>query len=129
MNRPIIMNGIPIPTEYDNSRLNASPGVVAARVSIEPRIGPTHGVQLAATTPGDAFNLLLAYSAGIGIPFIIMGIFITQANSFVKKISRHLKYYTVILGSLIIILGILVFFNQLAIIASFPLLNNLIIDV
>ena len=48
MNRPIIMNGIPIPTEYDNSRLNASPGVVAARVSIEPRIGPTHGVQLAA---------------------------------------------------------------------------------
>ena len=96
-----------------------------------PCVGPILGsiLPLAATTPGDAFNLLLAYSAGIGIPFIIMGIFITQANSFVKKISRHLKYYTVILGSLIIILGILVFFNQLAIIASFPLLNNLIIDV
>ena len=48
MNTPIIMNGIPIPTEYDNSRLNASPGVVAASVSIEPKIGPTHGVQPAA---------------------------------------------------------------------------------
>ena len=104
---------------------------VAFAAGWTPCVGPILGsiLTLAATTPGDAFNLLLAYSAGIGIPFIIMGIFITQANSFVKKISRHLKYYTVILGSLIIILGILVFFNQLAIIASFPLLNNLIIDV
>ena len=96
-----------------------------------PCVGPILGsiLTLAATTPGDAFNLLLAYSVGIGVPFIIMGIFITQANGFVKKISQHLKYYTVILGSLIIILGILVFFNQLALIANFPLLNNLIIDV
>jgi len=58
-----------------------------------------------------------------------MGIFISQANRFVQKISKHLKYYSVILGSFIVILGILVFFNQLAIIASFPLLNNLILDV
>ena len=96
-----------------------------------PCVGPILGsiLTLAATTPGEAFNLLLAYSVGIGVPFIIMGIFITQTNGFVKKISQHLKYYTVILGSLIIILGILVFFNQLALIASFPLLNNLIIDV
>ena len=130
------MNGIPIPAEYASSRLNASPGVVAASVRIEPKIGPTRVgpilgsiLTLAATTPGDAFNLLLAYSAGIGIPFIVMGAFITQANGFVKKISKHLKYYMPILGSFIIILGILVFFNQLALIASFPLLNNLIIDV
>ena len=96
-----------------------------------PCVGPILGsiLTLAVTTPGEAFNLLLAYSVGIGVPFIIMGIFITQANGFVKKISQHLKYYTVILGSLIIILGILVFFNQLALIANFPLLNNLIIDV
>ena len=96
-----------------------------------PCIGPILGsiLTLATTTPGIAFNLLLAYSAGIGIPFIIMGIFITQANRFVQKMSKHLKYYTVVLGSLIIILGILVFFNQLTLIASFPLLNNLILDV
>ena len=42
------MNGTPIPTEYANRRLNASPGVVAASVSIEPKIGPTHGVHPAA---------------------------------------------------------------------------------
>ena len=48
MNIPIIMNGMPIPAEYANSRLNASPGVVAASVIIEPKTGPTHGVQPAA---------------------------------------------------------------------------------
>ena len=48
MNIPIIMKGTPIPIEYARSRLNASPGVIAAKVSIEPRIGPTQGVQPAA---------------------------------------------------------------------------------
>ena len=43
-----MMNGTPIPIEYARSRLNAIPGVIAAIVSIEPRIGPTHGVQAAA---------------------------------------------------------------------------------
>jgi len=56
-----------------------------------------------------------------------MGAFLTQASSFVRKMNKHLKYYMVILGSFIIILGVLVFFNQLAIIANFPLLNSLLI--
>ena len=96
-----------------------------------PCVGPILGsiLTMASMSPGAAFNLLLAYSIGIGVPFIIMGIFITRANNFVKKISKHLKYYTVILGSFIIILGVLVFSNQLAIIANFPLLNNLILSV
>ena len=55
-----------------------------------------------------------------------MGGLITKANRFVARISKHLKYATIILGTLIIFLGILVFTNQLAIIASFPLLNNII---
>ena len=96
-----------------------------------PCVGPILGsiLTIASISPGTAFNLLLAYSIGIGVPFIIMGVFITQANNFVRKISKHLKYYTMVLGSLIIILGILVFSNQLAIIANFPLLNNLILSV
>jgi len=93
-----------------------------------PCVGPILGaiLTLAATTPSVSFNLLLAYSLGLGIPFIIMGGLITQANRFVTRISKHLKYVTVILGTLIIFLGILVFTNQLAIIASFPLLNDII---
>ncbi|MDE1842558.1 MAG: sulfite exporter TauE/SafE family protein [Thaumarchaeota archaeon] len=94
-----------------------------------PCIGPILGsiLTLAATTPSHAFLLLLSYSLGLGIPFIIMGVFFSRFTRFIRSMSRHLKYYTVIMGSLIITLGILVYTNQLAAIASFPLLNNLLL--
>lgn len=93
-----------------------------------PCVGPILGtiLTLAATTPSVAFNLLLAYSLGLGIPFILIGIFYSRANKVIRSMSKHLKYYNVILGAFIVILGILVFTNQLAYIASFPLLNDLL---
>jgi len=93
-----------------------------------PCVGPILGtiLTLAAATPAASFNLLLAYSLGLGIPFILMGVFFSRATRVIKMMSKHLKYYSVIIGSLIIILGILVFFNQLAYIANFPLLNELV---
>jgi len=95
-----------------------------------PCIGPILGsiLTLAATTPGHAFTLLLAYSLGLGIPFILMGIFFSRFTRIIRGLSKHLKYYSVIMGSFIIILGILVLTNQLAAIASFPLLNNLLLQ-
>ena len=94
-----------------------------------PCVGPILGtiITLAATTPGIAFNLLLAYSIGMGIPFIIMGAVISKSSKMISKVGKHLKYYTVIFGIVIIILGVLVFFNQLVLIANFPLLNDLIL--
>lgn len=94
-----------------------------------PCVGPILGtiLTLAATTPSIAFNLLLVYSLGLGIPFILMGVFYSSASRIIRAMSRHLKYYNVILGAFIIILGILVFTNQLAYIANFPLLNELIL--
>lgn len=94
-----------------------------------PCIGPILGsvLTLAATTPSQAFTLLLAYSLGLGIPFILMGIFFSRFTRMIRALSRHLKYYSVIMGSFIVVLGILVYTNQLATIASFPLLNNLLL--
>jgi cytochrome c-type biogenesis protein len=94
-----------------------------------PCVGPILGtiLTLAATTPSISFSLLLAYSLGLGIPFILMGIFFSRATRIIRSMSRHLKYYNVILGAFIIVLGILVFTNQLAYIANFPLLNELIL--
>ncbi|MGY5152394.1 MAG: cytochrome c biogenesis CcdA family protein [Candidatus Nitrosopumilus sp. bin_6a] len=94
-----------------------------------PCVGPILGtiLTLAATTPSISFSLLLAYSLGLGIPFIVIGIFFSRATGIIRSMSRHLKYYNVILGSFIIILGILVFTNQLAYIANFPLLNKLVL--
>lgn len=93
-----------------------------------PCVGPILGtiLTLAATTPSIAFNLLLVYSLGLGIPFILIGIFYSRATKIIRAMSRHLKYYNLILGGFIVILGILVFTNQLAYIANFPLLNELL---
>ena len=94
-----------------------------------PCIGPILGsvLTLAATTPSHAFVLLLSYSLGLGIPFILMGVFFSRFTRIIKSMSKHLKYYSVAMGSMIVVLGVLVFTNQLAAIASFPLLNNLLL--
>lgn len=94
-----------------------------------PCIGPILGsiLTLAATTPSHAFTLLIAYSLGLGIPFILMGAFFSKMTRVIKTMSKHLKYYSLIMGGLIIILGVLVLTNQLATIASFPILNNLVL--
>jgi len=94
-----------------------------------PCVGPVLGtiLTLAATTPAVAFNLLLAYSLGLGIPFVLIAVFFSRASRLIRAMSRHLKYYSVILGAFIVALGILVFFNQLAYIANFPLLNDLLL--
>lgn len=94
-----------------------------------PCIGPILGsiLTLAATTPSQAFSLLLVYSLGLGIPFILMGLFFSKMTRLIRALSKHLKYYSVIMGGFIILLGVLVLTNQLATIASFPLLNDLLL--
>ena len=102
---------------------------LAFAVGWTPCVGPILGtiLTLAATTPSLSFSLLLAYSLGLGIPFILMGIFFSRATRLIRSMTKHLKYYNVILGGFIILLGILVFTNQLAYIANFPLLNDLVL--
>lgn len=95
-----------------------------------PCIGPILGsiLTLAAASPGQSFTLLLTYSLGLGIPFILMGVFFSRFTRIIRGLSKHLKYYSIIMGLFIIILGVLVYTNQLAAIASFPFLNNLLLQ-
>ncbi len=69
----------------------------------------------------------IALILGLGIPFVLMGVFFSRANKVIKAMSKHLKYYNLFLVVFIIFLGVLVFTNQLAYIANFPLLNELLL--
>jgi cytochrome c-type biogenesis protein len=93
-----------------------------------PCVGPILGstLTLAATSPGAAYNSLLAYALGLGVPFLITGVFFSQATGIIRKMVKHLKYFNPIMGAVLIVLGILVFTNQLSLIASFPLTENII---
>ena len=101
---------------------------LAFAIGWTPCVGPILGtiLTLAATTPSISFSLLLAYSTGLGIPFILMGIFYSKSTKIISSMTKHLKYYNIVLGGFIILLGILIFTNQLAHIANFPLLNEIV---
>ena len=82
---------------------------------------------LAATQPGAAFTLLMWYSLGLGLPFILMGLFTARASGWIKKISPYLKYVNPAFGALLIVLGILIFTQNLSRLANFGLLNDLLL--
>jgi len=93
-----------------------------------PCVGPILGstLTLAATAPGAAYNSLLAYSIGLGIPFLITGAFFSQATGIIRRMVKHLKYFNLVMGGMLIVLGILVFTNNLSILGNFPLANQII---
>jgi len=93
-----------------------------------PCVGPILGttLTLAATSPGAAYNSLLAYSLGLGVPFLITGAFFSQSTKVIKKMVKHLKYFNPVMGAILIVLGVLVLTNQLSIIGNFPLANEII---
>ncbi len=95
-----------------------------------PCVGPALGVilGLAATAPGSAFTLLLTYSLGLGIPFLIVGAFTGQATDFINRHSVGLKYLNIIFGIILLALGILIFTQKLSLIANFEFLNRILLQ-
>ena len=79
---------------------------------------------LAATSPGLAFILLFSYSLGLGLPFLIVGLFTSQASAFINKFAGALDLINKIFGVFLILLGILIFTQNLSQIASLEILNK-----
>jgi cytochrome c-type biogenesis protein len=101
---------------------------VAFAAAWTPCVGPILGstLTLAATNPGTAYNLLLAYSLGLGIPFLITGAFFSQATGIIRKLTRHLKYFNLIMGSILIVVGILIIFDQFSLLVNVPFIGQLV---
>ena len=74
---------------------------------------------LAATQPGQSLALLLTYSLGLGLPFLFVGLFSGQAINLINRSKSFLKYFNIFVGILLIILGVLVFTNNLILVANF----------
>jgi cytochrome c-type biogenesis protein len=88
----------------------------AFAVSWTPCIGPVLGaiIGLAATssTVHQGAYLLLAYSAGLGVPFLIAGFALGSVTSTLRRFQRFLPALEVATGALIVVVGILVFLNE-----------------
>ena len=92
-----------------------TPCVSAALVAI---------LALAATAPSSAFFLLMSYTLGLGLPFLLVGLFTTEAQSLIQRAGRWLTYLQYVFGVILILLGILVFTQQLNRVANIEFISN-----
>ncbi|PCI28571.1 cytochrome C biogenesis protein [Candidatus Kaiserbacteria bacterium] len=83
---------------------------------------------LAATSPNVAFWLLMSYSFGLGVPFLIIGFFAADAGRLINKYAKSLTYINMIFGALLIVLGVLIFTQDLAQLANFEILNRVLLN-
>lgn len=81
---------------------------------------------LATTQASSAFLLLFAYTLGLGLPFLVVGLFTEQAQELINRTGTWLTYIQIIFGILLIIIGIFVFTNQLSRIANLEFVVNLL---
>jgi len=69
--------------------------------------------------------LLSVYSLGLGIPFVLTSLGVNQFFKFFDRIKRHLGLLEKIAGGIMVIIGLLIFFNKLIVIPGYlPFLNK-----
>jgi len=81
---------------------------------------------LAVSAPGTAFYLLLAYSLGLGVPFLIVGLFASAAANLINRYAGVVRYINIAFGALLVILGVLVFTQNVSLLGNFSVLNNIL---
>lgn len=80
---------------------------------------------LSTSSPSSAFILLMSYTLGLGIPFLLLGLFADQATNLINRSVKWFKYVHMFFGILLVIIGILIFVNQLSRIANIEFIANI----
>lgn len=121
------MDIIKIPQLYRERRLNIPHGNmglvgifflgIAFGFGWTPCVGPIlASILLYASTAegaGKGALLLLVYSLGLGLPFLLTGLALSKALSAFGWIKRHYSLYKIIVGGTLIAVGILMLSNNL----------------
>ncbi|MBI2576452.1 sulfite exporter TauE/SafE family protein [Candidatus Woesearchaeota archaeon] len=102
----------------------------AFAVGWTPCVGAVLGaiLTLAATQPQQAFFLMLSYSLGLGIPFLLVGLFTARAQRLIERAGKWISYLKAIFGGVLVLLGVLVFTNQLSRVANLAFASNFLIS-
>jgi len=104
-----------------NSYLSSFVFGIAFALGWTPCVGAILGAIyiFAATSPGIGFLLLIAYSLGLGIPFLIFGAFISKLSELMKRIRTFLKYFNMVGGAFLIAIGVLIITGYIGVLAVF----------
>jgi cytochrome c biogenesis protein CcdA len=88
-----------------------------------PCVGPIlAGILIVASqlqTVGQGILLLVAYSLGLGIPFLIVGLAFGPLSQQLRKMNRYLGVVSIVSGVLLVLMGILIFSNSLTFLAQY----------
>lgn len=86
-----------------------------------PCVGAVLGsvLALAATNATGAFFPMLAFSAGLGLPFLVVGALGTEAVRLLGSAKGFMKYFSIITGLFLLGLGVLMLTGKLAEVSNF----------
>jgi cytochrome c-type biogenesis protein len=97
-------------------------GVVFA-VGWTPCVGPIlAGILIVASqleTVTEGVLLLTAYTLGLGIPFLLLGLAFGPLSGWLRKMNRYMPVVSVISGALLVLAGILIFTDSLSFLSQY----------
>jgi cytochrome c-type biogenesis protein len=76
-------------------------------------LGPILGLAASAATLGQGVVLLLFYSLGLGVPFLLLGLGVNQLGKVLKWLKPHVGKIEAGTGVVMIAAGLVIFFNLL----------------
>ncbi len=78
-----------------------------------PCIGPMLGSILLlagnVATLGQGVLLLVAYSAGLGLPFLLAGVFVQGLAERLRRVNRYFGAINLVAGALLVVMGVMVY--------------------
>lgn len=98
-----------LPTERRFGNFSALPLGMAFAIGWTPCVGPILGIilGLAATAPEKSLTLLIIYSLGLGIPFILSGILFARLTRALNWFKKHSGTIHAVSGGILVLIGVL----------------------
>lgn len=88
-----------------------------------PCIGPIlAGILVVASqldTIGQGMLLLVVYTLGLGIPFLLVGLAFGPLSRWLRKVNRYLGVISVVSGVLLVVMGVFVFSDSLSFLSQY----------
>ncbi|NQV92873.1 sulfite exporter TauE/SafE family protein [Candidatus Kaiserbacteria bacterium] len=88
-----------------------------------PCVGPILGsILLLASTSGTALQgtlLLTVFSAGLAVPFLLVALGFSRATAYIDKLSKYLKWVSIVGGVFLVILGFLLVTNNFSLLIQY----------
>ena len=86
---------------------------------VGPILGGILGLAATSATVAQGAYLLVAYSLGLAVPFLVVGLTMDKTTVWLKKLYPYFRAITLVSGVLLVVMGVLIFTNRLVMLNSY----------